>query len=344
MAGSVHTEGLSKRLYDALANDYPDHRDHRRPVHAVGIGAVGYFEPSTVASDFTIAEHFQGDRIPVTVRFSNGSGSPVERDHDLDVRGMATKFHLPSGADTDLIMITLSVFFASTTDEFLGFSEAGVPKPVKAESWWGKLRDMLRLRAPASPPEADNPESGAAGVLAYANRHLSVRPGTVAALLLVTPNSYARATYHALHTFKLTAPDGSVHYARFHWEAVAGVHPVAKATHSPDFLHAELRQRLAREPARFVLRMVLAGQGDPIDNPTVLWDTTRPRIVMGELVLTAMVPDQHDDCERLSFNPTRVVAGFECSDDPILAARRGAYEYSCRKRQGSGCPVGGDQW
>jgi catalase len=332
----------SKGLYDALLSDYPDHESGTRPVHAVGIGASGYFVPSDVAGFFSAAEQFCAARTPVTVRFSNGSGSPVEHDDALDVRGLAVKFHLSPG-DADLIMITLPVFFASTPAEFVGFAKAGVPKPVKKESWWGRLVDQLELRAPSPPPDPDNPDSGAAGVLQYANRHVSARPGTVAALMLVTPTSYARATYHALHTFKLTGPDDALRYARFSWEPVSGVRPERAKKPASDYLQTELRERLTRGPITFVLRMVIAGQGDALDDPTQLWDTTRPRVVMGELVLTNLVEDQREDCERLSFNPTRVVAGFECSDDPILAARRGAYEYSCQLRAGSGCPVGGDR-
>jgi catalase len=332
----------AEQLYEALVGDYPDHVEGTRPVHAVGIGATGYFVPSEVARSFSAAEQFQSPRTRVTVRFSNGSGSPVERDDTLDVRGLAVKFHL-SQSEADLIMITLPVFFASTPEEFLGFAEAGDPESVKPESWWGRLMDQLRLRPPAPPVDPQNPTSGAAGVLAYANRHASARPGTVAALMLVTPTSYARATYHALHTFKLTGPDGVVRFARFSWEAVAGVRPEVAKGPAPDYLHTELRERLGRGPITFVLRMVVASQGDALDDPTQLWDTTRLRVVMGELVLIALVDDQVDQCERLSFNPTRVVPGFECSDDPILHARREAYEYSCRRRGGSGCPVGGDR-
>ena len=66
-------------------------------MHTVGIGVTGCFQPSDVAARYSVAEQFAGGRIPVTVRFSNGSGSPVERDNVLDARGMATKFHLPRG-------------------------------------------------------------------------------------------------------------------------------------------------------------------------------------------------------------------------------------------------------
>ena len=330
----------SKDLYDALLGDYPDHEASTRPVHAVGIGAQGYFVPSDVAPSISAAEQFRAARTPTTVRFSNGSGSPVEDDDALDVRGLAVKFHLSHG-DADLIMITLPVFFAATPKDFVGFADAGVPKPVKTEPWWRRVIDQLELRAPSPPPDPNHPDSGAAGVLRYANRHASARPGTVAALMLVTPTRYARATYHALHTFKLTASDGAVRFARFSWEPVSGVRPDDAKHPAPNYLQTELRERLARGPVTFVLRMVIAGQGDALDDPTQLWDTTRQRVVMGEMVLTKLVEDQREDCERLSFNPTRVVAGFECSNDPILAARGGAYEYSCQLRGGSGCPIVG---
>ncbi len=91
--------------------------------------------------------------------------------------------------------------------------------------------------------------------------------------------------------------------------------------------------------------MVLAGQGDPVDDPTKWWDTTRVRVVMGELVITGLAEDQEAGCERLSFNPGRAAPGFEGNPhDPILAARAQAYEYSCGLRGGSGCPMNGGVW
>ena len=221
----VEQPGMSERLYAALEADYPDHRTDMRPVHAVGIGATGYFVASKAAPSYTYAEQFQGEKIPVTLRFSNGSGSPVEHDSALDVRGMAVKFHLDSG-ESDLIAITLPIFFAQTPEAFLQFAAAGVPVPDKPEGWLQRLLDMLQLRNPARRP--DLPEDGTVGVLKYANTHMAARPGTVAATMLVTPVSYARAAYHALHTFKLIAADGAVTFCRFDWDPVAGVQPLEK--------------------------------------------------------------------------------------------------------------------
>lgn len=335
-------DDLPRRLFDALVADYPDHEVGTRPVHTVGIGAKGSFTPSVEGRAYCVAEQFEGPSVPVTLRFSNGSGSPVRHDDALDVRGMAAKFHLASGREADLIMITLPVFFAKDPDEFLGFARAGRPKFDPLPGFWQRILDALRLRPDPTRPDPKNPYDGTAGVLQYANRHASARPGTVAALLLVTPTSYARATYHALHSFKMTSPDGVVRFVRLSWEPVAGVRPLDPTVKvSEHYLRSELPQRLEREPARFVLRMDVAGQGDEVNDPTKIWDTTRLRVVLGELLVTDVLTDESRDCEKLSFNPTRVVPGLECSDDPILAARGKAYEYSCRLREGSGCPVGG---
>jgi catalase len=61
---------------------------------------------------------------------------------------------------------------------------------------------------------------------------------------------------------------------------------------------------------------------------------------MGSLTVTAVAEDQVEDGERLSFNPWRLVPGIEAGEDPILALRRGAYEFS-RERRGGICPFSG---
>src|SRR4051812_7351952 len=100
--------GIAEELVEALVR--PDGCPKLRPVHALGIGATGHFVASDVARNYCIAEHFQGEKIDVSVRFSNGSGSAAQHDGWSDVRGMATRFHLAGGAATDLIAMTLAEF------------------------------------------------------------------------------------------------------------------------------------------------------------------------------------------------------------------------------------------
>ena len=71
-----------------------------------------------------------------------------------------------------------------------------------------------------------------------------------------------------------------------------------------------------------MLIMTIGEEGDALDDPTKPWPGTRIRIAMGTLTLTEVPEDQEAAGERISFNPCRVVAGIELSDDPILQARR----------------------
>jgi catalase len=57
---------------------------------------------------------------------------------------------------------------------------------------------------------------------------------------------------------------------------------------------------------------------------------------MGTLTLTEVPKDQEAAGERISFNPNRLAPGIEPSNDPILEARLGAYEFSRDLR--GGCP------
>ncbi len=66
--------------------------------------------------------------------------------------------------------------------------------------------------------------------------------------------SYARASYHAVHAFIVTAPDGTRRWVRFTWQPVAGVLSTnPEATPVDKYLQKELRDRLDAGPARFSL-------------------------------------------------------------------------------------------
>lgn len=87
-------------------------------------------------------------------------------------------------------------------------------------------------------------------------------------------------------------------------------------------LRAELTERLTRGPARFELQIQIAGDTDPTDDPTALWPDERETVNAGALV----------------FDPTRVTAGIELSDDPILHFRSRAYSVSVERRSGISRP------
>jgi catalase len=330
---------VADRLVEAIISDFPDHKKGTRPVHTIGVGVDGYFVASDVARTYCIAEHFQGQRVPASVRFSNGSGSPVRHDGWSDVRGMATRFHLRDNAATDLIAMTLGEFFSRTVDEFFAFTKAAQQTPMSRESPWCKIVDMLRLRPPLRDPQQGETMSADAGMLGYANRHRFAQLGVFQAGVIGAPVSYVRATYHAVHTFVATAPDGVRRHVRFSWQPVAGVRNTdPTAVPDDDYLKRELVGRLKQWPARFMLMMTIGETGDAYDDPTQPWPAKRVRVVMGTLTITKVADDQAAAAEHISFNPCRLLPGLEPSGDPILHARRDAYEASRKLRDGTACP------
>ncbi len=335
-AGQVNGDGgIAAKLVDAL--HHPEGSPDLRPVHALGIGATGSFVASDCAKTFCTAAHFQGATIPVTARFSNGSGSAVRHDGWSDVRGMATRFHLPDGSATDLIMMTLREFFTPDAETFLEFAIAAKPMPFESPTAWQKIRDYLSLKIPvraAYPGETIRPDEGAT---AFADTHAYAQLPVFEAAAIGAPVSYARAAYHAVHTFILTAPDGARHRVRFDWlPAVGMLNTDPEATPVDVYLDAELRQRIAAGPVRFLLSMAIGEIGDAFDDPTRPWPPHRQRIIMGELTLDAMLDPAAT--ERLSFNPWLLTPGIEPSGDAVLAVRRDAYQISAGRRGADACP------
>ena len=68
------------------------------------------------------ALHFKHE-VPVTVRFSASSGMPKIADADPRAapRGLAIRFRLPDGSDTDLVTHSYNGFPAKNPDEFQQF-------------------------------------------------------------------------------------------------------------------------------------------------------------------------------------------------------------------------------
>ncbi|HEX4982723.1 MAG TPA: catalase [Ilumatobacteraceae bacterium] len=352
MTGSDPHQIAARDLLAAFEKDVIDHAPGTRWAHTHGLGVVGHFVASDVARQYCAAEHFRGQRVPVTVRFSNASSEAQRHDEWQDIRGMATKFHLGNGGDggdgsgsegvdVDLIAVSLDVFIARTRAEFLGVAKADRPRPVTREHWWQRLIDRLRLELPLVDPPPGQVASGVAGLLAYAGTHRDAQAGVAGAGVQAVPMSWARVKYHAVHTFVVVDPDGVRRHVRFAWQPVAGVCPLDHPlTAAPDFLSTEMRQRLQVAPARFELKMTIGDDGDAFEDPTKAWPVTRRVVMMGSLYLDRVAEDQELQCERLSYNPMRLIAGIEASDDEILRARGEVYVLAAGERGAIGCPMG----
>jgi catalase len=337
MEGGMVDASVAKRLVEAIIANLPAPVPGKRPVHTIGVGVKGEFVASDVARTYCIAEHFKGRPVPVSMRFSNGLGGLEQHDGWSDVRGMAVRFHLPDGTASDLIATTLGEFFVRNVADFLEFAKVAKLEPCRRRHWLLKIGDFLRLKIPPRNPYPNETVSVDAGALRYANRHRFSQLGIFQVGLIGAPESYARASYHAVHTFWVTAPDGVRRPVRFSWQPVAGVRNIRPADVSHDkYLFKELESRLKRWPVRFMLMMTIGEEGDALDDPTKPWPGTRIRIAMGTLTLTEVAEDQEAAGERISFNPCRLAPGIEASNDPILEARLGAYEVSREMR--GGCP------
>ena len=136
-------------LNAASGGPYPGHR----AVHAKGTVCRGTFTPTPEASKLSRAAHLQGDPVEVTVRFSNASGNPNTSDaHAIAGRGMAVKFHLPDGSETDIVSVPLVVFMVRTPEDFLAFTRARIPDPETGHPDTEKLGAFL----------GEHPETGIA--------------------------------------------------------------------------------------------------------------------------------------------------------------------------------------
>lgn len=300
-----------EEIVDAMGDLYGVHPGFRA-AHAKGIFCSGSFAASPEARELSRAEHLQGEPVDVTVRFSNGSGDPTAPDTDRrDGRGMAVKFRLPGGGETDIVGLSLPVFFVRTAGDFLDFLRARMPDPETGEM------DMAKVGAFV----AEHPETQAALEL--------ILPS------LAPPASYAQCAYNSLHAFGFESDSGETRFGRYRWDPEAGERPLSEeelGSRGPDYLQEELAERLAQGPVGFSLSARMAGPDDPLDDPTAPWPEDRPSIPLGVMELTEIDAGAERDGELVVFDPTRVTDGIVCSEDEILATRPRAYSVSVERR------------
>ena len=306
---SVQAEELVDAI-NAISGSHPG----RRAAHAKGTLCAGTFTATPHAAGLTTAAHMQGESVRVTVRFSNGSGNPETADGDRrEGRGIAIKFYLPDDSTTDIVSITIPVFFVRTPEEFLGFTRARAPDPETGEL------DMEKIGA-----------------------FVSEHPATAQALQLIIPSlvpprSYATCAFNSLHAFRLVNGEGEGRFVRYRIEPEAGIEAMPDdelESASPNYLQDEIRERLGREPVGFRLFARLAEEGDSLDDPTAAWPDERERVELGRLELTGLDTERETGDDVLVFDPTRVTEGIELSDDPILRIRSHAYSVSVERRSG----------
>lgn len=278
-----------------------------RALHAKGVWARGTFTASEPARSLSRALHLSGEPVPVLARLSNGAGDPGLPDGVPDVRGLAVKFELPDGSKTDLVSQSVPKFFSRTPEEFLDFIRANT----------GKASALKLPRFLATHPKA-----------------LRYLPANARALRPIP--SFANCAFYGVHAFKWTDAGGGSRHVRCDWRPDAGDERLgmrAVADLGPDYLREELERRLAAGAhARWILDMQIAEPGDPVDDPSVHWPSSRQRVFCGTLALTEVVPDPEQDGSVVVFDPSRVTDGIEMTADPVLQFRPAAYSASVDRR------------
>jgi catalase len=294
------------QIVDALNKNFGVHPGYRAN-HAKGIVAEGSFKASTEAATLSKSPLFTGVKFPITVRFSDAGGLPDVHDGSpaANPHGMAIKFHLPNGGESDIVVNSLKFFPVATPEEF---------------------RD-LQLAAATSPP--GTPMS------AQFKAFLTSHPGVGKAVAtLGIPASFANERYFGINAFVFTNRSGQKQAVRYIIEPEKVVHLSKEeaAEKSASYLIDDLLVRLAKGPVTFHLKAQLAAAGDSTKDPTIPWPENRNVVDLGVLTIDKSAPDSIAVQRKLLFLPGRLTDGIEPSDDPLIAARDGSYAVSFGRR------------
>ena len=289
-----------------LANQVDGVHPGFRAFHAKGVVVEGRFKASPEAARLSRATLFNGSSIRVTARFSDGAGVPTVPDGTPAMpRGIAIKYHLPDGTETDMVTNSFKFFPVGTGEEF---------------------RDLLQAIV-ASPPTAPHPTK----LEQFFGSHPNA-PKAIGSLPI--PDSFADEEYHGIDAFVFVDKSGHRQAVRYVVAPEKLVHITAEeaARQSPDYLVDELTRRIVQKPIVFHLKAVLADPSDQTKDASQPWPDDRKVVDLGVLTLIRVVPNSAEVEKKLLFLPTNLTAGIELSDDPLPSVRTAAYSVSFGRR------------
>jgi catalase len=304
-AATADEQPVPTQIVD-LANKVDGVHPGFRAFHAKGVVVEGTFKASPNAARLSRATLFNGSSIPVTARFSDGSGMPTVPDGSPAMpRGIAIKYHLPGGHDTDMVTNSFKFFPVGTGEDF---------------------RDLLQAIV-ASPPDAPKPTKLEQFFAGHPNA-----PKAIGSLPI--PDSFADEEYHGIDAFIFVSKSGQKQAVRYLIVPEKLVHltPEQAAKQPPDFLFDELAKRIAQKPLVFHLKAQLAEPGDQTKDASQPWPDDRKIVDLGLLTLTRAVPNSLEAEKKLLFLPTNLTPGIELSDDPLPSVRAAAYGVSFGRR------------
>ena len=307
-ARAITNPALAQRLLDALDALSGVHPGFR-PAHAKGMMCSGVFVPSPEAARLTRAPHATRPSTPVTVRYSDSTGVPTIPDNDptrSGPRGIGIRFHLAEHVHTDIIAHSTNGFPVRTGEEFVEFLQAAAAFAAGQPEVMGSLL--------ATHPNA---------------RRFVEAPKPI-------PSSFTREAFFAVTAFMFTNAQGVSRHGRFRIRPEAGTEYLSDheaAAKSKDFLFDEIRERLAKEPAKLGVFVQMAEPGDDVADASVTWPDSRTEIPFGTITLTARVDDQEPQRRKIIFDPLPGIDGIDSSGDPLTDVRSDIYLLSGRRRR-----------
>jgi catalase len=302
-------KSLAQQIFDTMLQ-VPGTTPGYRAAHAKGVVCEGTFTPSKGAAALSKAAHFEGGPVPVTVRFSNAAPDPFIPDNSPNVgpRGMAIRFSLPGGGQTDMVLLSHNGFIVGTGEEFLALQKAIVATdPSQPHPW--PIEVFITARPLA---------------LKFVQEIQAI------------PASFGTQAFFSNDAFIFVNKDGVKQAGRYKILPVAGQHDLSEAdakTKSPNFLAEELETRLKTGPVKFRVVVQLPNAGDPTNDPSLVWPDDRKTIDVGTISVTSVVPDSDAAQKALVFFPTTLTDGIELSDDPFPSLRTSVYALSFARRQ-----------
>lgn len=308
-AASSSDPDLAHQILDTMLQ-VPGNKPGFRTVHAKGIVCQGEFTPSRDAAKLSLAAHFQGANVPVTVRLSEGAPDPYIPDNSPNAgpRGIAIRFQPAGGGESDIVAISHNGFVVGTGEEFLALQKAvvatdpGKPHPWPVEAFLGARPLALKFVQESQ----------------------------------VIPASFANEAFFANHAFVFVNKEGVKQAGRYKILPLAGLQRLTEAeakTKPANFLIDDLKKRLAVGPIKFRLVVQLPNAGDPTKDSSLVWPDDRKTIEVGTISVTSVVADSDAAQKALAFDPTNLADGIELSDDPLPALRSRVYALAVKHRR-----------
>jgi catalase len=304
------TKTLPEQIADVMVNLAGGIHPGVRITHSKGLVATGTFTPAPEAKTLSRAAHLQGTPVPVTVRFSNGSGIPNIPDNNPSAspHGLAIRFALPGGAYTDIVANSHNGFFVGNGNDFLAFLTAIASTNAKSPH--------------PSPIEA----------------FLAAHPAALKVVMdsKAAAKSFENLDFYGNNAFIFVDAAGNKHPFRYQIIPVAGVVKLDSATaarQKPDYMFDALKRAVAKGPVKYTLYAQLANPGDPTNDGSIVWPSDRKRVELGTLSVTKIAANSDSLQKALAFNPIILTNGITFSDDPLPSIRSAVYALSVAHRR-----------